>query len=194
MSGPEHTLTAAMLMTVKGLFVMACAFKQRLSVFVVLPLTLVAGQAGALTLSECVRTTHISHGGEAKHRDMGEGRVAWLDWWSNEGIADRIFVVECASGEALYLLTAEERMSDRLPFRKTEKAEQILEQQHEGARVFATLSRIADAMKGTARDIELFSITEEPCACAALYADLRGDKTPFELRPVTPLAKTRKDP
>ena len=189
MSGPQHTRTAKVL--VMGLVGVLRALGRK--VVPLLSFMFIAGQASALTLPECTRTTHISHGGESMHRDMGEGRVAWLDWWSQEGTAHRIYLVECASGEALHLLTAEERMNDRLPFRKTEKAERILIEQHKGARVFATLPRIAAAMKGTARDIDIFTLAEEPCACAALYADLRGDKTPFELRPVTPLAKTKKE-
>ena len=140
-----------------------------------------AGSAQALALSECDRTTHISHGGETAHMDLGEGRVMWTDWWSQEGTATDIMIVDCAPGNALRFRTAEDRMTTRSTFDKTDKALAIIAQQEDGARVFATLPRIADALKPVARDIALTTLTEEPCACAALYSDLRGDKTAFEL-------------
>lgn len=144
-------------------------------------LAMIAGQSSALALSECTRTTHISHGGEAFHRDMGEGRVAWLDWWSQEGMAHDIMLVECASGDALRARTAEENMSRRAPFHKTEAAVAILETEHAGSRAFATLPRIAAALGKKAEDIALITLAAEPCACAALYPELRGDKTTFVL-------------
>ena len=140
-----------------------------------------AGSAQALTLADCDRTTHISHGGETAHVDLGEGRVMWRDWWSQEGTATDVVIVDCALGAALKFRTAEERMSDRAPFDKTDKALEIVATQEEGARVFASLPRIADELKPVARDITLTTLTDEPCACAAAYADLRGDKTAFEL-------------
>ncbi len=139
-----------------------------------------AGSAQALTLADCDRTTHISHGGETAHVDLGEGRVMWRDWWSQEGTATDIVIVDCAPGAALKARTAEERMSDRAPFDKTEKALAIVAAQEEGARVFATLPRIAEELKPVARDIALTTLTEEPCACAAAYAELRGDKTEYK--------------
>ena len=70
--------------------------------------SLVAGQAHALTLAECKRTTHPSHGGEIRHMDLGEGRVVWLDWWSMEGTAKGFSLVECESGEMLKFRTADD--------------------------------------------------------------------------------------
>ena len=141
----------------------------------------IAGQGSALTLAECTRTTHISHGGEAFHRDLGEGRVAWLDWWSQEGMAHDIMIVDCAPGDALRARTAEENMSRRAPFHRTEDAVEIIDQQHKASRAFATLPRIAEALKKKAKDIELTTLTDETCACAALYPGARGDKTKFIL-------------
>ena len=145
-----------------------------------------AGQAGAVALADCTRTTHISHGGEAAHQDLGLGRVAWLDWWSQEGSAHDIMIVECASGEALRFRTHEDNMNTRPPFHKTEKAREILEKEHQAARVFTTLPRLAAAVEDVARDIEIFTLGDETCACAALYADLRGDKPAFELEGAKP--------
>ncbi len=106
----------------------------------------------------------------------------WRDWWSQEGTSDTLVLVDCDSGETLRLLTAEDNMTARLPFDRTEKALEILETEHRAARVFATLPRIADALDGTAEVIELGQLTHEVCACAALYADLRADKISFELK------------
>ena len=135
----------------------------------------------ALTLSDCDRTTHISHGGEADHVDLGGGRVMWRDWWSQEGTATSFSVVDCAPGMALTFRTAEDNMGARLPFDKSAKALAILDRHQTGARAFATLDRIAADLDGTARDIEITTLTQEPCACAVLYPEARGDKTEFKL-------------
>lgn len=144
-------------------------------------LSVTAPVALALPLAQCTRITHVSHGGQAGHRDMGEGRVAWLDWWSQEGSAHDIIIVECASGAALRARTAEENMSSRAPFHRTERAVEIIDDAHQGARVFATLEKIAAALDKTAKDIALITLPTETCACAALYPDLRGDKPAFAL-------------
>ena len=140
-----------------------------------------AGQSSAMGLADCTRITHVSLAGESDHADLGDGRVLWRAWWSQEGTYSDITIAECGSGDALTFRTAEQGISDRPPFERTEKALRIVEAQHKAARVFATLPRIADALEKTARDITLSTLTTEPCACAALYPDLRGDKTPFVL-------------
>ena len=60
-----------------------------------------AGPLHALQLTECARTTHVSHGGEAEHVDLGAGRVMWRDWWSQEGSALTLVVMDCGAGTAL---------------------------------------------------------------------------------------------
>jgi hypothetical protein len=142
---------------------------------------LLAGQAHALSLVDCKRTTHPSHGGEIRHKDLGEGRVMWLDWWSQEGTAKGMTLVECASGEMLKFRMAEENMGRRSAFDRTEDALAVLERHQNGARVFATFARIADDLEFIARDITLAVTTDETCACAAAYPALRGDKTEFQL-------------
>jgi hypothetical protein len=140
-----------------------------------------AGAAQALVPGDCARTTHVSHGGEADHVDLGEGRVMWRNWWSQEGTATDITVMDCAPGQALTARTAEENMGQRLPFSRTEDAMAVILLHEEGARVFATLNRIADSLSGIARDVRVEVLTQESCACAAFYPDLRGDKTTFKL-------------
>ena len=135
----------------------------------------------ALTLTDCDRTTHISHGGETAHVDLGQGRVMWRDWWSQEGTATSFSIVDCAPGTALTFRTAEENMGDRLPFDRTDKALAIVDRHEAGARAFATFERMAADLDGIARDIEIKTLDAEPCACAVLYPDARGDKTEFKL-------------
>ena len=105
--------------------------------------TLIASQASALTLADCKRTTHPSHGGEIRHTDLGEGRVMWMDWWSQEGTAKGFALVECASGEMLRLRSAEENMGRRSAFDRTDEALEVLERHQSGTRAFATFERIA---------------------------------------------------
>ena len=138
-------------------------------------------QAAALTLTECKRTTHPSHGGEIFHQDLGDGRVMWLDWWSQEGTAKGFRLVDCASGETLRFRTAEENMGPRPAFDRTNDAMAVLERHQAGSRVFATFERIAADLALIARDIEITTQKDETCACAAAYPALRGDKTEFIL-------------
>lgn len=138
-----------------------------------------ATQSHALTLADCKRTTHPSHGGEIRHTDLGAGRVMWMDWWSQEGTAKGVALVECASGEMLRFRSAEENMGRRSAFDRTDDALEVLERHQSGARVFATFERIATDLKFIARDIAMTTETEETCACAAAYPALRGEKTEF---------------
>ena len=105
----------------------------------------------------------------------------WRDWWSQEGTATSFAIVDCGPGAALTFRTAEDNMGARLPFDKTTKALAIVDRHQGGARAFATLDRIAADLDGTAKDIEITTLDAEPCACAALYPDARGDKTEFKL-------------
>ncbi|WP_299741994.1 hypothetical protein [uncultured Tateyamaria sp.] len=142
---------------------------------------MLGGEAVALSLTDCDRTTHISHGGEADHVDLGEGRVMWRDWWSQEGTATSFSIVDCAPGAALTFRTQEENMGHRLPFDRTDKALAVIDRHESGARAFASFDRMAADLDGLARDIEIKTLDAEPCACAALYPEVRGDKTEFML-------------
>lgn len=142
---------------------------------------MLGGEAMALTLTDCDRTTHISHGGEADHVDLGMGRVMWRDWWSQEGTATSFTPVDCAPGTALTFRTQEENMGNRLPFDRTDKALDVIDRHENGARAFATFDRIAADLGAIARDIEVTTLDAEPCACAALYPNAWGDKTEFML-------------
>lgn len=140
-----------------------------------------AAPVQALTLGDCTRVTHVSHGGEADHVDLGEGRVMWRDWWSQEGASTDFAIADCAPGMVLTFRTAEENMNARAPFDRTEDAMGIVAQHESGARVFATLQRMAGDLETVARDVRITAPTAETCACAALYPELRGQKTEFRL-------------
>jgi len=159
--------------TSKGAWIALCLVMAGLSI-------MGASQAGALSLSDCDRTTHISHGGEADHRDLGQARVMWRNWWSQEGTATSFAIVDCGSGAALTFRTAEENMGTRLPFDRTQKALRIVQRHEEGARDFATFDRIAADLNGVAKDIAMTTLEAESCACAVLYPEVRGTKAPFE--------------
>lgn len=141
-----------------------------------------AGPLHALELSDCTRTTHVSHGGEAEHVDLGEGRVMWRDWWSQEGTALTIKVMDCAPGKMLSALVAEDNMNARPTLNKTQEALDVIATHERGARAFATLDRMAADLGGIARDVAIETQGAEACACAALYPELRGDKTEFRLQ------------
>ncbi|MFK7743473.1 MAG: hypothetical protein AB8B47_00355 [Roseobacter sp.] len=140
-----------------------------------------ASAAHALVPEQCARTTHISHGGQADHVDLGQGRVMWRDWWSQEGTSTDVTIMDCAPGTALKARVAEENMNARLPFDKTDKALEAIALHEKGARVFATLERMAADLGEFSRDVVVGIETRETCACAAFYPELRGDKEEFRL-------------
>ena len=141
-------------------------------------LCILGGAAQALTAGECDRTTHISHGGETGHRDFGGNRVGYAEWWSQEGVYTDLVVMDCGSGAYLRTRVREERVSDR-HFDRTGKAVEVIERELAGAPALFSFTRLAAALDGTGRDIELATVVDETCACAAFYPDARGDKTPF---------------
>ncbi len=136
----------------------------------------------ALTLAQCDRITHVSHGGESDQTDLGEGRVMYMTWWSQEGTSKDITLMDCASGAALRFRAAETNMTrGRTSFDKVDAALEVIALHESGARAFATFDRIAADLARIARDIELYTSEEESCACAALYPDALNGKRPFDL-------------
>ena len=140
-----------------------------------------AGPVAALTLGDCDRTTHFSHAGESDHRDLGAGRVSYVEWWSQEGVYDDVVLVNCGSGKFLRTRVRETRISNRAPFDVTKKARSLIVVELTASPALFSFERLADALKGTGRDIEIAQLKAEPCACAAQYPALRGSKTPFEV-------------
>ncbi|MEO9826560.1 MAG: hypothetical protein ABJF50_19330 [Paracoccaceae bacterium] len=136
--------------------------------------------AQAVTLAECDRTIYISHGGESDHRDLGAGRVEYVEWWSQEGVFNDIVLANCESGTFLRTRVREARISDRAPFDVSKKTRKLIDVELTASPALFSFERLADALKGTGRDIEIAQLDAEPCACAAQYPALRGSKTPFE--------------
>ena len=90
---------------------------------------IVASPAAALTLADCERTTHISHAGEAGHRDFGAGRVGYGEWWSQEGTYLDLVVADCKTDAMLRTRVQEERISARAPFDRTDDAVAVIERE-----------------------------------------------------------------
>lgn len=143
---------------------------------------MVATQAHSLTLDQCTRVTHISHGGEAGHIDLGDGRVMWRDWWSQEGTATNLVIMDCEVGRMLDVRTAETNMHPtRTDFDRTDDAMEVIALHESGARVFATFERMAVDLDRIGRDLMISQPTDETCACAALYPAFQDGKEPFSL-------------
>mgnify|MGYP001802048455 CR=1 FL=1 len=140
----------------------------------------VASPVSALSLDECDRTTHVSHGGESGHRDMGAGRVGYIEWWSQEGVYTDFIVADCASGKFLKTRAREERMSERAPFDRTDDVVKIIEREFAASPSLFSFERLASGLKRTGRDIEVATLTHEPCACAAVYPELREALSPYK--------------
>ncbi len=136
--------------------------------------------AVALTLEECDRTIYVSHGGESDHRNLGAGRVEYVEWWSQEGVYTDVVLANCGTGEFLRTRVREARISARAPFDVSKKARKLIDVELNASPALFSFERLADALKGTSRDTEIALLAAEPCACAALYPELRGSKTPFE--------------
>ena len=115
-------------------------------------LALSATPAAAVTLAECERVTHISHGGVAAHRDLGAGRVGWVDWWSQEGVFTDITIADCRTGEFLRTRVREERMSERPPFARTDAVRGIIETELSGAPALFSFARLRDAIHPKGKD------------------------------------------
>ena len=146
----------------------------------VLVLLLWSGAASALVLEDCVRKTHPSHGGERAQQDFGAGWVGFTEWWSQEGVYTDLVVANCDTGETLRTRVREERITNRAPFDRTRLAQGVIARHMDSSPAFFDLNRLARDLGNTGKDIEIFASTQEHCACAALYPDLRADKAPFE--------------
>lgn len=141
---------------------------------------LAAGQAGAVTLEACERVTLISHGGEAGHRDFGGGRVGFAEWYFHEGAYVDLVVEDCAKGEFLRTRVREERIKPDREFNRTDKVIAIIEREMAASPFLFSFRRLDQAIGRMGADTEVVSTHSETCACAALYPEHRGDKTPYE--------------
>lgn len=139
-----------------------------------------ATPVAALDVAQCTRTTHVSHGGEAMHRDLGEGRVAWAQWWSQEGEFLDAYVADCANARALTTRLREANVGDRL-FDRRDAGLEIIDRHTRRDPALFSLEALAADLEHTGEDIVISDMGMEPCACASLYPEMRGAMTPFVL-------------
>ena len=139
-----------------------------------------ASPVQAFTLADCTRVTHISHGGEAGHRDFGGGVVGWANWWSQEGVEDVILLADCGEGRVLRTVTRSENMAPGVPFDRTDRALAVIEPML-ASPVMRGFEQIEDRLTDLRLDPRLEPLTTEPCACAVAYPELRGDRPAFEM-------------
>ncbi|MEM7489406.1 MAG: hypothetical protein AAF390_09815 [Pseudomonadota bacterium] len=138
------------------------------------------GPAIALDLAECTRITNPSHGGEARHRDVGAEWTAWIEWWSQEGVFTDLKVADCGDHRLLTARLREENIKDR-QFDRRRAGQEAFERYIGRSAAFYALADLAEALDGTARDIRIEDMTAEACACAAAYPETRGDLDAFAL-------------
>lgn len=139
-----------------------------------------AAPASALSLAECPRVTHPAHAGEAGHRDFGGGLVGYAEWWSMEGVYTDVVIADCGRDVFLRTRVREERISQRVPFDRTDDAITIIDREMQVSPSLFSFERLAEAITPTGRDIEIAPLLDEPCACAAAYPQLTGQKTPYQ--------------
>ena len=139
-----------------------------------------ASPAQALTLADCTRITHPAHAGEAGHRDFGGALVGYAEWWSMEGVYTDIVVADCRRDRYLRTRVHEERISRRAPFDRTDATKAIIAREMTVSPSLFSFERLAEAITPTGRDIEIAHLLDEPCACAAAYPEMTGQKTPYQ--------------
>ena len=141
---------------------------------------LAAGPAPALALSDCVRVVRGWNGWETQHRDLGGGRVAFAERWSAEGTYLDVIVADCATGETVRSRVREEMVKPRPAFDRTAAALAVIDRHARRSPALFGIGALAEDLSDIGEDTAVQVDTAENCACAALYPELRGDKTAFE--------------
>ncbi len=132
-------------------------------------------------IEACDRVTHASHGGASDHVDLGRSKVAWVDWWSHEGVFKDVWLADCNTGIALSLRTWEERIGSRHIIDRTDRVLEKIVHLAQTAPAFFTIERVARDVRRDGVDLLITQYGEEFCACAAAYPELRDDKTAYEV-------------
>ncbi|MEM9795109.1 MAG: hypothetical protein AAF919_01380 [Pseudomonadota bacterium] len=139
-----------------------------------------AGPVTALDLAACTRVTNPSHGGEARHVDMEGDWVAWIEWWSQEGVFTDLKVADCVDHRLMTARLREENIRDRA-FDRRAAAAQAFDTYARRASAFYDLDELATAMERVARDVRVEPMMAEVCGCAALHPEARGGLDAFAL-------------
>ncbi len=138
------------------------------------------GPAVALDLAECTRITHVSHGGEARHQDIGQGWVSWIEWWSQEGVYTDLHVADCQAQRVVVSRLREEYIRDR-QFDRRDDGLEVFDRHLRRSPAFYSLNDLAEELARISPDTRLEDQTKESCACAAAYPDARGALEQFAL-------------
>lgn len=141
-------------------------------------LALAAAPASALQLEDCARPVH-TYGEEYGHTDLTGGLVMWGERWTNNGTADDLRMANCQTGEALAARMMSQGMQELIPYDRRAQAGEALQTLLSGSMAFLNLDRTEAALADARVPVERSVLTDEPCACAALYPDDRGTRLPF---------------
>ena len=76
--------------------------------------------------------------------------------------------------------TDEENMGRLSAFDRTDDVVKIIEREFAASPSLFSFARLASGLKRTGRDIEVATLTHEPCACAAVYPELREALSPYK--------------
>ncbi|MEM1432185.1 MAG: hypothetical protein AAGG09_22225 [Pseudomonadota bacterium] len=139
-----------------------------------------APPAAALALEGCVRVVKGWNGWEIRHRDLGHGRVAFAESWSAEGTYLDLIVTECDSGDTVRTRVREEMVKDRPAFNRTARGVEIVDRHARRSPALFSIDALAADLADVGEDTDVRRVPAEFCACAALYPELRGEKTAFE--------------
>ena len=143
----------------------------------VISMALLASPAAAVSAGDCLRRVD-TYAFERDQTDLGLGRVSWTWSWTAEGVADDLFLADCASGEAIAARKRDENMTSPVPYDRRPRARRVLETLKQGPQ-FLTMARATEAFEDQRIPVRALTLSHEPCACAAFYPEARGDKTPF---------------
>ena len=136
-------------------------------------------ESDAMTLDACARPI-ATHGEEYGHTDLTGGLVLWGERWSNQGFYEDIHMANCQTGEALTGRMVSQGMREAIPYDRRAQAGEALQTLLAGSVAFLNLDRAETALDSVRVPVERTVLRDEPCACAALYPEERGDRFPFQ--------------
>ncbi|MEL7344688.1 MAG: hypothetical protein AAFN59_07485 [Pseudomonadota bacterium] len=139
-----------------------------------------AGPASALTLADCEHAV-LWNGQEYAHTDHSGGLVEWTLSWASEGVFDDLSVQDCATGEGMTIRARSERMESEIPYDRRDAVRKLVDLAVQEP-VFFSAATLKDQVTDLRVMVTPLDKSEQSCACAAAYPELRGSKTPYEAR------------
>jgi hypothetical protein len=132
-----------------------------------------AGPALALDAEQCVAPSGRLNIVEFGHIDLGQGRVLWEAGFGTKDLFQLTFLIsDCATGATIAPLVWTEGLDATWKFR----AEALALARAEPS---LPLSDLAGKLVALGMPRDEFTLTDESCACAAFYPELRGDKPAY---------------